>query len=269
MRAAVKTCHEYQIDALVCLGGDGTFRGATDMSFRGFPAIGIPCTIDNDIAATDYTIGLDTSINTTISMIDNLRDTCESHARCNVIEVMGRTAGHIALRAGIASGASAVCINELPFDEEACMQRLIAEKESGKHSFLVFVAEGNGDFGEQLTKRIEERTGIETRFARLGHVQRGGIPTLEDRFTATQMGAKAVECLLAGQSNVVVCKRGNDIVTYDINYAQNIDRMYKHKLSDEQIAALDPAVRAEMEAFCKMRLDQITELYNLAYEVAR
>ena len=269
MQKAIANCRKHGIDGVIAIGGDGTFRGATDLSNRGLPTIGVPGSIDNDITASDYSVGFDTAMNTVVDMCDRLRDTCESHARCNVIEVMGRTAGHIALRAGIASGASAVCINELPFDEEACMQRLIAEKESGKHSFLVFVAEGNGDFGEQLTKRIEERTGIETRFARLGHVQRGGIPTLEDRFIATQMGAKAVECLLAGQSNVVVCKRGNDIVTYDINYAQNIDRMYKHKLSDEQIAALDPAVRAEMEAFCKMRLDQITELYNLAYEVAR
>ena len=269
MQKAIANCRKHGIDGVIAIGGDGTFRGATDLSNRGLPTIGIPGSIDNDVTASDYSIGFDTAMNTVIEMCDRLRDTCESHTRCNVVEVMGRTAGHIALRAGIASGASAVCINELPFDEEACIARLIEEKNSGKRSFIIVVAEGNGDFAEQLTKRIEENTGIEARFARLGHVQRGGIPTLEDRLTASQMGSKAVECLLAGQSNVVVCKRGSDIVTYDINYAQNIDRMYKKKLTEEQIAALAPDVRREMEDFCKMRLEQITALYNLAYEVAR
>lgn len=269
MQKAIANCKKHDIDGVVAIGGDGTFRGATDLSNRGLPTIGVPGSIDNDITASDYSVGFDTAMNTVITMCDALRDTCESHARCNVVEVMGRTAGHIALRSGIASGASAVCINEIPFDEDSCIQRLIKERNNGKRSMLVLVAEGNGDFAEQLTKRIEEKTGIEARFTRLGHIQRGGSPTLEDRFIATQMGAKAVECLLAGQSNVVVCKRGTDIVTYDINYAQNIDRMYKKKLSEEQIAALSPDKRTEMEAFCKMRREQLEALYNLAYEVAR
>ncbi len=269
MQKAIANCRKHGIDGVIAIGGDGTFRGATDLSNRGLPTIGVPGSIDNDVTASDYSIGFDTAMNTVVEMCDRLRDTCESHTRCSVIEVMGRTAGHIALRAGIASGASAICINEIPFDEEACFAHLKEEREGGKHHFLVFVAEGNGDYAAQLTKRIEANTGIESRFTCLGHVQRGGSPTLNDRFIATQMGSKAVDCLLAGESNVVVCKRGNDIVTYDINYAQNIDRMYKHKLTDEQIAAIDPVQRAEMEAFCKMRHEQLMELYNLACVVAR
>lgn len=269
MQKAIANCRKHNIDGVIAIGGDGTFRGATDLSNRGLPTIGVPGSIDNDITASDYSVGFDTAMNTVVDMCDRLRDTCESHCRCNVVEVMGRTAGHIALRSGIASGASAVYINEIPFDEEACINRLIAERKDGKHSFLVLVAEGNGDYAEQLTKRILEQTGIDTRFARLAHVQRGGTPTLEDRLIATQMGAKAVEAILAGHSNVVVCKRGDAIVTYDINYAQNIDRMYKHKLTDEQLAAIAPDVRKEMEAFCEMRRNQLNELYALAQEVAR
>ena len=269
MQTAIANCKAQGIDGVIAIGGDGTFRGATDLSNRGLPTIGIPGSIDNDVTASDYCIGFDTAMNTVVEMCDRLRDTCDSHDRCSVVEVMGRHAGHIALRTAIACGASAVCINELPFDEEDCYARLIEEKNSGKHCHLVIVAEGNGDFAERLTERIEAATGIESRFTRLGHVQRGGRPTLVDRFAAARMGAQAVECLLDGQSNVVVCQRGYDIVTYDINYAQNIDRMYKKKLTDEQIAALDPAVRADMEAFCKMREEQIKDLYEIAYEMAR
>ena len=149
------------------------------------------------------------------------------------------------------------------------MQRLIAEKKSGKHSFIVLVAEGNGDFAERLTERIEARTGIESRFARLAHVQRGGSPTLLDRLTATRLGCKAVDLLLEGKRDLVVCQRGNDIVSYDTNYAQTVDKMYKHKLDAEKLAALDPKVREEMEAFCRMRADSLKELYDLAYRVAR
>ncbi|MCQ2433070.1 MAG: 6-phosphofructokinase [Clostridia bacterium] len=269
MQKAIANCKKNMIDGVIVIGGDGTFRGGTDLSNRGLPTIGVPGSIDNDVTASDSSIGFDTAMNTVVQMVDRLRDTCESHARCDVVEVMGRTAGHIAVRAGIAVGASAVAINEIPFDEEACIQRLIAEKKNGKHSFIVMVAEGNGDFAEQLTKRIEARTGIETRFARLAHVQRGGSPTLEDRFLATRMGCKAVDLLLEGKSNMVVCQRGADIVAYDINYAQTADRMYKKKLTEEQIAALDPTVRKELEDFCKMRADSLEELYNMAYRVAR
>ncbi len=269
MQKAIANCRKNKIDGVIAIGGDGTFRGATDLSNRGLPTIGVPGSIDNDITASDYSVGFDTAMNTVVQMVDRLRDTCDSHERCDVVEVMGRTAGHIAVRAGIATGASAICINELPFDEERCMQRLIAEKKSGKRSFIVMVAEGNGDYAERLVERIKKATDIDTRFARLAHVQRGGSPTLEDRFVATRMGVKAVDLLLEGKSNLVVCQRGSDIVAYDINYAQTIDRMYKHKLSEEALAAIDPKTREEMEAFCAMRTRDLTELYEIAYRVAR
>lgn len=269
MQKAIATCKKNGIDGIIAIGGDGTFRGATDLSNRGIPSIGIPGTIDNDITSTDYSIGFDTAMNTVLEMVDRLRDTCESHARCNVVEVMGRNAGHIALETGIAVGASAIALNELPFDEELCMQRLIQEKENGKRNFIVTVAEGNGDFAEQLAKRIQERTGIETKFARLAHVQRGGNPTLRDRLIASQMGQAAIEHLLMGESNLVMCYRDGKIAATNIDYAQTLDRMYKGKLKSEEIEKLEPSVRAEMEAFCKARLEHMKELYALAYEIAR
>ncbi len=267
MQKAIANCRKNGIDGMIVLGGDGTFRGATDLSNRGIPTIGIPASIDNDITASDYSIGFDTAMNTVLDMTDRLRDTCGSHARCNVVEVMGRNAGHIALRSGIAAGASAIFINEFTGDEERWIKKIINEKESGKRGFLVLVAEGNGDFAERLTERIEERTGIESRFARLGHVQRGGRPSLEDRLVATEMGVRAVDLILEGKSNMVMCKRGNNIIPMDINYAQNIDRMYKKKLTEEQLAALDPAERADMRAFCDMRMAELSELYEMAYRI--
>ena len=190
MQQAVKTCHENDIDALVCIGGDGTFRGATDMTFHGIPSIGLPGTIDNDITATDYTIGLDTSINTTVEIIDKLRDTCESHERLNVVEVMGRDCGQIALYAAIASGAVAVAIPEMPFDETAAIEKIRTLRAAGKRGMIVVVSEGmfNPDgtpYSETLAKKIEAETGVECKFARLAHMVRGGHPTLRDRLTAS------------------------------------------------------------------------------------
>jgi len=191
MQAAIATCKREGIEALICIGGDGTFRGATDMTKRGIPSIGIPGTIDNDITATDYTIGLDTSTNTTLRMIDNLKDTCESHARLNVVEVMGRDCGQIALYAAIASGAVAVAIPEMPFDEEGTIKKIAALRASGKRGMIVVVSEGvlNPDgtrFAETFAKKIEAETGVETKFARFSHVVRGGRPTMRDRATAAK-----------------------------------------------------------------------------------
>lgn len=268
MQKAIANCRKNKIDGLVVIGGDGTFRGATDLSNRGLSTIGVPGSIDNDVTCSDYSIGFDTAMNTVVQMVDRLRDTCESHARCDVVEVMGREAGHIAVRSGIAVGATAICINELPFDEEECFARMIAQKKLGKRSFIVVVAE-NGDYAERLTERIEARTGVETRFARLAHVQRGGCPTLEDRLTATRLGCHAVDLLLEGKSNLIVAIRNGDVASYDINYAQTADRMYKNKLTPEKIEALDPALRAELEAFCEMRRAHLKELYEMANRVAR
>ena len=209
MQKAIENCKKHGIDGIVAIGGDGTFRGATDLSVRGIPTIGIPATIDNDITATENTIGFDTAMNTVLDMCDRLRDTCESHARCNVVEVMGRDCGEIALKAGIASGAVAIAIPEVPFDEDAAIERMIKAKAAGKRSMLVVVSEGvfnkeGKPYGEDLKKIIQDKTGIETKFARLAHVVRGGAPTLRDRLTATKMGVRAVELLLEGKSNRVV-----------------------------------------------------------------
>ena len=203
---AVENCRRNGIDGIVTIGGDGTFRGATDLSRLGIPCIGIPGTIDRDISATEYTIGYDTAKNTVIEMVDRLRDTCESHARCNVVEVMGRNAGYIALDCGIAVGAVGIAIKEIEFDKKELIDRISALSKTGKRNFIVIASEGLGaTHTEELAVDIEKSTGIETRFARLAHVQRGGCPTCMDRVVATMMGDKAVDLLLDGKYNLVVC----------------------------------------------------------------
>ena len=214
MQKAIENCRKHGIDGIVAIGGDGTFRGATDLSVRGIPTIGIPATIDNDITATENTIGFDTAMNTVLDMCDRLRDTCVSHARCNVVEVMGRGAGDIALNTAIALGAVAVVIPEMPFDADATIEKIRHLREDGKRSFLVIVSEGVENFAEGYAKRIEAETGVETKFARLAHVVRGGSPTLADRMLATKMGVHAVDQLLAGKSNLVLCQQDTKIVTY-------------------------------------------------------
>ena len=273
MQRAVATCRANGIEALVCIGGDGTFRGATDMTRLGFPSIGLPGTIDNDITATDYTIGLDTSINTTMQMIDNLRDTCESHERLNVVEVMGRHCGQIALYAAIASGAVAVAIPEVPFDEAAAIERIQKARAEGKRGMIVVVSEGmfNEDgtpYSETLAKRIEAETGVETKFARFAHVVRGGRPTMKDRTVATEMAVKAVELLVEGKSNIVMCEIDGKIVPIDINWALIADRMYKNKLKEHDLDAFTPAEIEDMKALCQKRVEEIQNLYHVAQSVA-
>ena len=270
---AVKTCRENHIDALVCIGGDGTFRGATDMTFHGVPSIGLPGTIDNDITATDYTIGLDTSINTTVQLIDNLRDTCESHARLNVVEVMGRDCGQIALYAAIASGAVAVAIPEIPFDEAAAIEKIRKLRENGKRSMVVVVSEGmfNPDgtpYAETLAERIEEQTGIDTKFARFAHIVRGGKPTMRDRTTAAEMGVKAVELLVEGKSNVVMCELDGLICPVDIAFALIADRMYKNKLKPGDLDKFTPEQLEEMKALSAKRTAELQNLYKVASDVS-
>ena len=273
MQAAVDTCKKNGIEALVCIGGDGTFRGATDMTRLGFPSIGLPGTIDNDITATDYTIGLDTSINTTLQMIDCLRDTCESHARLNVVEVMGRHCGQIALYAAIASGAVALAIPEVPFDEAAAIAKIKALRDAGKRSMIVVVSEGmfNSDgtpYSETLAKKIGAETGVETKFARFAHVVRGGRPTMRDRATATEMAVKAVEMLVEGKSNVVMCELDGDVTPVDINWALIADRMYKNKLKPGDLDAFSAEEIEDMKALCAKRQKEIENLYRVATDVA-
>ena len=256
VKRAAENCRKHGIDALIVIGGDGTFRGGTDMTLAGIPTIGIPGTIDNDITATDYSIGFDTAMNSVLYNVDCLHNTCESHKRCNVVEVMGRHCGQIALETGIASGAVATVIPEVPFDEAEFFERVKKLREDGKRSMLVIVAEGcvtkDGEpYGEYLTDRMNEECGldteyeIKTQFCRLAHTVRGGIPNLRDRTTATEMGCRAVELLLEGKSDRVVAVRHGEVVDLDIRWALAADRMYKKKLKDGD---LDPFTAEELDA---------------------
>ena len=249
MAKAIQTCRENQIDGIVAIGGDGTFRGATDLTLRGIPCVGIPGTIDNDVTSTDNTIGYDTAMNTVIDLIDKLRDTCESHARCNVVEVMGRGAGDIALNTGIASGATAAVTPEFPGNDDELCEGIKEARALGKRNFIVVVSEGLGsEYAPALAKKIEDTTGVETKFARLAHIVRGGNPTLKDRVLASEMGVFAVNELLKGNSNIVICERNGKIVSNDINYALKLDKMYKGKLKDGDLDEFDEATIEKMKA---------------------
>ena len=267
---AVENCRRNGIDGIVTIGGDGTFRGATDLSRLGIPCIGIPGTIDRDISATEYTIGYDTAKNTVIEMVDRLRDTCESHARCNVVEVMGRNAGYIALDCGIAVGAVGIAIKEIEFDKKELIDRISALSKTGKRNFIVIASEGLGaTHTEELAVDIEKSTGIETRFARLEHVQRGGCPTCMDRVVATMMGDKAVDLLLDGKYNLVVCYNNARVCAVEMEYAFELDRIVKGKATQEEIAALDPADREKMLAEAKRLKDEMQDMYEVAKIMAR
>ncbi len=274
MAKAIKTCQDKEIDAIVALGGDGTFRGATDLTNHGIPSIGIPCTIDNDITATEYTIGFDTAMNTVIEMVGALRETCESHARCNIIEVMGRECGMIALYAGIAAGAVVIAIPEFDFNEEYAIKKFKETREHGKRGMIGVFAEGmskNRDhtYSEAFVKKLQEETGIETKFARLGHIVRGGSPTLRDRLHATQMGAEAVSCLLAGKSNVVMGIKNGMITDIDINYALVLDRMYKNTLKDGDLEKFTSWEIESMRSTCMQRKAKMEKLYKLSFELSK
>lgn len=212
-------CRKHGIDGLVVIGGDGSYRGAQALTRNGINAIGLPGTIDLDIACTDYTIGFDTAVNTAMEAIDKVRDTSTSHERCSVIEVMGRNAGYIALWCGIADGAEDILLPEkYDYDEQAIIDNIIQKKKMGKKHYIIVNAEGVGDSME-MAKRIEAATGIETRATILGHIQRGGSPTCKDRYYASIMGAYAVDLLIEGKSNRVVGYKHGEFVDYDIEEA--------------------------------------------------
>ena len=228
-RRAVSTCKMLGIDAVVAIGGDGTFRGALELSRLGIPVVGIPATIDNDIGCTNYTIGFDTACNTAIDCIDRLRDTMQSHERCSVVEVMGRNAGFLALYVGIAIGATAVLVPEREMDfENDVVERIRNARLAGSTHFMIVVAEGVGSAVE-IGKQIHEAIGIEPRVTVLGHIQRGGAPNARDRETATRMGYFAVKALSEGRTNCVVGTRGGDIVETPIEEALE---MKKHLQMD-------------------------------------
>lgn len=231
-RKGAEMCEKLGIDALVVIGGDGSFRGAKALANLGIPCIGIPGTIDNDIACSEYTIGYDTAMNTAVEMVDKLRDTTQSHDRCSVVEVMGRNAGYIALNVGIATGAIAILIPERPYDlERDILERMQFTQKTGKKHFIVIVAEGAGH-AQDLANEIQARTGIDSRATVLGHVQRGGSPTLRDRVTASRMGYQAVILLEKGIFNRVVAVSADKIVDYDINVALSMHKSIDTTLLD-------------------------------------
>lgn len=212
-------CKKYGIDGLVVIGGDGSYRGAGKLSALGINTVGVPGTIDLDIACTDYTIGFDTAINTAMEAIDKVRDTSTSHERCSIIEVMGRNAGYLALWCGIANGAEDILLPErYDYDEQKLIDNIISNRKKGKKHHIIVNAEGIGH-SASMAKRIEAATGVETRATILGHMQRGGSPTCRDRVYASMMGAYAVDLLCAGKSNRVVAYRHGEYVDYDIDEA--------------------------------------------------
>ena len=233
MQKAIDVCKENGIEGIVVIGGDGSFRGARDLSVRGINCVGIPGTIDNDIACCDYTIGYDTALNTIMDMVDRIRDTTESHDRCTVVEVMGRRAGYLALNAGIAIGATSILIPELEFSvDRDIIERMRRTQKTGKQHFIIVVAEGVADQLKDrglndvgaLAKYIEHNLGVESRATVLGHVQRGGSPSVKDRVVASQMGNYAAHLLLNGVGNRVVAMQKEAIVDYDIVEALNMKK---------------------------------------------
>ncbi len=224
VKKAVNMAKVFRLDALVVIGGDGSFRGARDLSKFGLPVIGIPGTIDNDIGCSEYTIGYDTALNTVQDAMDKIRDTAYSHERCSILEVMGRHAGYIALNIGIACGAEVVLLPEMPFDfDDKIIKPIIEGRNRGKKQYSVIVAEGVGG-AIDIAKKIEEVTGIESRATILGHLQRGGSPTVKDRVMASMMGAHATEILKKGIMNRIIAVKDSKVVDIEINEALAIEK---------------------------------------------
>ena len=223
-KKAVSTCKLLGLDGIVAIGGDGTFRGALALSKYGISVVGLPGTIDNDIACTDYCIGFDTAANTAIECIDKLRDTMQSHERCSVVEVMGRRAGHLALQVGCAVGATAICLPErqLDFDVDI-VEKMRIGRIKGRNHHIIIVAEGYGS-AQEVADQIHEATGIDTRVTILGHIQRGGSPSAMDRVMATRMGYAAVRALREGKTNRVIISDANIVTDIDIE-----EGLAKHK----------------------------------------
>ncbi len=224
IKKAVANCRKNGIEGLIVIGGDGSFAGARELAKHGLSVVGVPGTIDLDIACTDYTIGFDTAINTAMEAIDKIRDTSASHERCSIIEVMGRSAGYIALWTGIACGAEDMLLPEkYDHDEERIIKHIIENRGKGKKHHIIINAEGIGD-SNAMAERIEAATGIETRATILGYLQRGGNPTCRDRMYASVMGAYAADVLMEGKTNRVIAEQGGKIVDLDINEALDMQK---------------------------------------------
>ena len=216
-KKAVSTCKFLGLDSIIAIGGDGTFRGARALSKYGINVIGIPATIDNDISCTNYCIGFDTAANTAISCIDKLRDTMQSHERCSVVEVMGRNAGYLAMYVGLAVGATAVLVPEKEIDfEKDVIEKIRSARFNGFTHYMIVVAEGAGNAAD-IAKKIKDTIDLDPRVTVLGHIQRGGVPAGRDRVNATKMGYMAVELLLAGKNNRIVCTRDGGYTDVDID----------------------------------------------------
>lgn len=223
-KKAAEICRKHGIEGLVVIGGDGSFKGAQKLASLGINTIGLPGTIDLDIACTEYTIGFDTAVNTAMEAIDKVRDTSTSHERCSIVEVMGRDAGYLALWCGIANGAERILMpEEHDYSEEAIIEDIIACRKRGKKHYIIINAEGVGD-SINMAKRIEAATGMETRATVLGHMQRGGSPTCKDRVYASIMGAMAVDLLSEGKTNRVVGYRHGEYIDFDIDEALAMDK---------------------------------------------
>lgn len=230
-QTAAANCRKHGIQAVVVIGGDGSFRGARDLSAQEIPCVCIPGTIDNDIACTEYTIGYDTAMNTALEMIDKLRDTTLSHDRCSVVEVMGRNAGYIAVNIGIAEGSIFAIIPERKIEVDEIVSKMKFTKKMGKKHFIIVVAEGAGH-AESIAKEIEEKTGIEARATVLGHVQRGGAPTVRDRVAATRFGYHSVNLISRGITDRVIAMRADDLFDYSIDEALSMKKSLDLSLLD-------------------------------------
>lgn len=225
LQRAVDNCRYMGIDGLVCCGGDGTFRGAQALSRKGVPCIGVPGTIDNDIACTEYTVGFDTACNTCVGAIDKLRDTMQSHERISVVEVMGRHAGHLALNVGCAVGATAILVPEHRYNfDEDIVEKIRDARLHKRHHHIIIVAEGYEMQCQEVARRLEDAIGVDVRVTILGHIQRGGSPSPQDRVMATKMGFHAVKILMEGKSQRIVALRNNQITDLDIEEALSMEK---------------------------------------------
>ena len=232
---AIGTCKLLGLDGIVAIGGDGTFRGAQELSKHGIAVVGIPGTIDEDIVCTEYTIGFDTAANTAVECIDRLRDTMQSHERCAVVEVMGRRAGYLALYVAMAVGATAVLVPEVPYDfDTQVVEKIRRARLAGKTNFMIVVAEGAAS-GMAVGEQIRKELGLDPRVTILGHIQRGGSPTAHDRVMATRMGVEAVRVLAEGRTSRVICYRSGRIVDLDIDEGLSMQKT----LDPEELAVME------------------------------
>lgn len=225
LESALENLKKHQIDAIIILGGDGTFMGAKELHNKGIKTIGIPCTIDNDMGYTELTVGFTTAVETALEAVSKLRDTSDSHGRCNIIEVMGRNCGDIALYAGLAGGAETILVPEVEFELGEIVKKMHNSRAKGKRHHIIVMAEGI-DESANLKNEIQEKTGIETRLTILGHVQRGGEPALNDKVMASVMGVRAVELIIEGKSGLALGNKGEDIFTMEIEEAVGVKKEF-------------------------------------------